>query len=632
MPTRKPTTRRFQYGGLSALRADDGRQRLILVGDQGRAGPSCDVRIHDPIQLREALGSLLRIIERGFGYSPSTPEMAALVGDSYESWRDSAPNLTPIQARQGFHAFLAESDPDAWLVMDPVVTIQPNGIVFEVFDKRGRIYAALTLDASAFEGTLTPGTIHVEAGDELLNGLALIHSRSELRLVIGADAAEQLEESHTGELTKSFVYPALWRRQLLQVQASSTLPGRRAPMARVDVFNLLRYLRLHKENKGDPRALRFALIPGESPEMTVEPWEWRYQCVGPKYEGDQSEIIGIWDRREPMAMERMLPYIERAQVQLLGEAQPTFWSIDCGTFAFTMATPGFRAANWSRGLMMDIHLPRHTPNPAGYDALLSALDENGVMTLDALGGACGLSGHDLSVVVRRACQNGEVFFDPGSQMLWRRPLFAGGIDVDQLRFREAQEGKAWRLVEQGRVNKQFSMRPTGEIDFVGAPDADYPTGRPSEVTEPKHPFQEREPRFTPKLEINRAGATRKPGCTCTYWKRQTASTKAPCAHIQALWLRHCMDVEEEKRLEESDPTRIKIRNGTFVKRRSTDEEVHEIALRFQRVTEVWGTRQQLRDARGRRQVLVFPSVDDAREAFFARCAELEQKGFLNASK
>jgi hypothetical protein len=93
-----------------------------------------------------------------------------------------------------------------------------------------------------------------------------------------------------------------------------------------------------------------------------------------------------------------------------------------------------------------------------------------------------------------------------------------------------------------------------------------------------------------------------------------------------------MDVEEEKRLAAADPGRIKVRNGTFVKRRKVDEEIHEIALVFQRLTEVWGTRQQLRDKRARRQVLIFPSVDQARDAFFARCAELELKGFLNASK
>ncbi|CAN0453164.1 unnamed protein product, partial [Ectocarpus fasciculatus] len=135
---------------------------------------------------------------------------------------------------------------------------------------------------------------------------------------------------------------------------------------------------------------------------------------------------------------------------------------------------------------------------------------------------------------------GRVFFDPGSEQLHARPLFNGGIDEDRLRFRSGQEGKAWKLVSQGRVDKQMTMRPTGEVDFAAAPDASNPNGVPSRVTEPKHPFQEREPVFTPKLELNRAGATRKPGCTCTFWKRQQAGTKEPCAHIQALWLRHCL--------------------------------------------------------------------------------------------
>jgi hypothetical protein len=93
-----------------------------------------------------------------------------------------------------------------------------------------------------------------------------------------------------------------------------------------------------------------------------------------------------------------------------------------------------------------------------------------------------------------------------------------------------------------------------------------------------------------------------------------------------------MDVAEEKRMVSIDPSRIKVRNGTFVKRQPDAEEVHEISLMFKRLTEVWGTREQLRDKRGRRQVLIFSSVADARTAFFTRCVELEQKGYLNASK
>ena len=626
-----PKPRRFVYGGLSSLVSSDGSQTLLLVGDQERAGPRADVRITAPGAFREAMSTLLLLIERGYNYYPSTPEIGASVGESYEKWKQAAPNLSPVESRQVFLKFLADSDPDSWLVMDPVVTLSQEAIIFEVFDRRARQYASLTLNRDMFEGDITPGTLHIEGSRDVLEALSLIDSRCTLTLKIGAEVAEELDENHRGEIVREDTFPLSWQRQLVQMLAASTLPGRRVPMARVDLFNILRYLRLNRESSGDPSALRFALVPGDAPEITIEPWEWRYTCTGAAYAGSQSEIIGLWDRREPMDMQRLLPYVQSAQVQLLGEAQPTFWTLDCGSFSFTMATPGFRPMNWSRGLMMDIHLPRHTDNPEGYDSVLSALQAEGSSNAAALCAATGLDVGVVAAALRRGCQNGMVLQDPLSRTVFARELFAGGVDTEQLKFRSGQEGKAWRLVGAGRVDKRITQRPTGEIDFMEAPTATNPAGVPTTVTEPKHPFQEKEPRFTPKLEVNRAGATRKPGCTCTFWKRQSASTKEPCAHLQALWLKHSLDAQDEKRLEKTDPSRIKVRNGTFVKRRKEDEEVHEITLMFRRVTETWGTRLQLRDTRGRRQVQIFHSVADAREAFFARCAELELKGFLNAS-
>lgn len=632
MNPRTPTPRRFVYGGISSLVSSDEGQTLLLVGDQERAGPRADVRITTPGAFREALSTLLQLIERGYNYYPSTPEIGASVGESYDKWKQAAPNLSPVQSRQAFLKFIADADPDAWLVMDPVVTLSQDAILIEVFDRRARVYGSLTLKRGMFEGDITPGTLHIEGGRDLLEALSLIDSRKTLRLKIGAEVSDTLDERHRGEVVREDAFPLPWQRQLVQMLAASTLPGRQVPMARVDLFNILRYLRLNREGSGDPSAMRFALVPGDAPEITIEPWEWRYACTGAAYAGSQSEIIGLWDRREPMAMQRLLPYVQSAQVQLLGEAQPTFWTLDCGSFSFTLATPGFRPLNWSRGLMMDIHLPRHTANPQGYDEVCAALvSSGGSATAAELVAASGQSAEAVQAAVRRGSQSGILVQDPLSHTIYARELFAGGVNLEALKFRSGQEGKAWRLVEAGRVDKRLTQRPTGEIDFMEAPSAQHPEGVPSTVTEPKHPFQEKEPQFTPKLEVNRAGATRKPGCTCTYWKRQTASTKNPCAHLQALWLQHSLDVQEEKRLEKTDPSRIKVRNSTFVKRRKDDEEVHEITLMFRRVTENWGTRLQLRDAHGRRQVQIFHSVADAREAFFARCAELEQKGFLNAS-
>ena len=174
MNPRNPKPRRFTYGGISSLVSSEGSQKLLLVGDQERAGPSADVRITAPGTFREAMSTLLQIIERGYSYYPSTPEIGASVGESYEKWKQAAPNLSPVESRQAFLKFLNDSDPDAWLVMDPVVTLSQDAIIFEVFDRRARIYGSLTLKRGMFEGDITPGTLHIEGGKDVLE-LSLIH-------------------------------------------------------------------------------------------------------------------------------------------------------------------------------------------------------------------------------------------------------------------------------------------------------------------------------------------------------------------------------------------------------------------------------------------------------------------------
>ena len=86
-----------------------------------------------------------------------------------------------MESRQAFLKFLNDSDPDAWLVMDPVVTLSQDAIIFEVFDRRARIYGSLTLKRGMFEGDITPGTLHIEGGKDVLEALSLIDSRCSLQ-------------------------------------------------------------------------------------------------------------------------------------------------------------------------------------------------------------------------------------------------------------------------------------------------------------------------------------------------------------------------------------------------------------------------------------------------------------------
>ena len=55
--------------------------------------------------------------------------------------------------------------------------------------------------------------------------------------------------------------------------AAATLPGISFTIAPVDLYNVLRQLRLHADQKKGGRAIRVELSPGEVPRLVLEPWE-----------------------------------------------------------------------------------------------------------------------------------------------------------------------------------------------------------------------------------------------------------------------------------------------------------------------------------------------------------------------
>ena len=57
------------------------------------------------------------------------------------------------------------------------------------------------------------------------------------------------------------------------MQSAAALPHDTFALAPIDLYNLLRHLRLHGDRKGRRRGLRLELVPGEAPRLVLEPWE-----------------------------------------------------------------------------------------------------------------------------------------------------------------------------------------------------------------------------------------------------------------------------------------------------------------------------------------------------------------------
>src|SRR5207237_9451528 len=92
-------------------------------------------------------------------------------------------------------------------------------------------------------------------------------------VAIGHDGVRVTTGPRKDILEKKIQIPDSWLRAFLQVQSAATLPFDHVRLAPMDLYNVLRHLRMNGDRKGKRRGLRFELVPGEKPRLVAEPGE-----------------------------------------------------------------------------------------------------------------------------------------------------------------------------------------------------------------------------------------------------------------------------------------------------------------------------------------------------------------------
>src|SRR5262249_48538702 len=147
---------------------------------------------------------------------------------------------------------------------------------------------------------------------------------------IGREAVKLATTSAASVLEKKVHVPESWLRGFLQVQSASILPRDSFSLAPIDLYNVLRYLRMHGDRKGKRRGLRVELVPGEPPRLVLEPWETVMLSTAGNYRGKAARVVRLWGRRRLMLIKRLLPFAERVDVHVLGSGLPSFWVVRAG--------------------------------------------------------------------------------------------------------------------------------------------------------------------------------------------------------------------------------------------------------------------------------------------------------------
>lgn len=605
-PTRTAFTQR--YAGQSGLAADGAR--LGLIADLDRAPVTADATIKDPIALREALSALYQVVQSDFRYKPK--DRTALM--AYRRMRQQSAGMSAWAAQRAYFDWLSRNDPLAWMVLDPIVTVHPDAVIFEVFSKDEGSYAQLTVDKAALDFAAPPtcGTTNIDFSKDLFDGVQRMRSYRETRLTIGRDAVALETEGAPEVMEKQIKVPDAWLRGFLQVQSAATLADTRFSIAPVDLYNALRHLRLNGDRKRQGRAVRVELVPGEAPRLVLEPWETVIETSAGIYEGRVPQVVRIWGRRRLMLLRRFLPFVESIDVQLLGSGLPGFWVLRAGPLTFTLGLTGFTSANWSRSLTFDVLLPRPEGEQAGRAAVLDWLKENWFGKATAIAKAAGLKPAEGRAVLQSLCQEGLVVYDIARGIFRLRPLAAEPLDPARLAHRNPRERDASDLLatkDAVKITKENRIYGQG-LEL---------TGKVTVAAEKRE--------YRPTMLVDDEGRVRKAECTCKFY-RANGMKEGPCAHIYAVRLAHARLEAKRAATRGKGRSTITVETRTYSRRKGSTEAIYQLGLDRTRLRIRWGNRG---DARLRLQQLVFDSTADARAAYFARIDDLEARGFLDAT-
>lgn len=597
------------------------KDHVCLLGHLKRTPVHFDARIKHPIIFREAMAALFAIVSSDYRYVPKDrTAYAAFMLMKRESQKK---NL--LQAQQAYFDWLLKNDTLAYLILDPVISVYPDKIVFEVFSKDEGSYTMLSFKRDFFtdeQGETCYGTTNIDYSDALSQGIENMRSFRDTRFSIGQQAvalrhknqaANHIDDSDNSDdateevIEKSIQVPTSWLRGFLQVQSSAQIATDYFTMQAIDLYNILYHLRMHADIKGKRRGLSIELVPHEMPRVVLEPWGTVIETTAEVYKGKQSKVVRLWGRRRLALLKRFLPYTERIKVALLGNGMPSFWTLEGESVCLTMAMTGFTQSNWSQALNFDLLLPRQESSVAEQEAVINYLQQHYSATATQIAKQLTLTKKVAQTALQQACQQGLVMFDSQQQCYRYRPLVDEPLSLSLFQYRHPAEKLAYDLVSR--------QQAVGKLAIQTIPQQGIEVSATIAVKEDKR-------EYLSVLRINEEGHVAKAECSCHQIMKHGLQ-QGPCSHLIALRIAYSQHLSQRTTAQLTHETRAYTRRKQGNKER---EENYQLTLNSKRLLMKWSVTNR---PKPRQQQLAFNSVKEARHAYLAKIKQLESSGFID---
>lgn len=379
-----------------------------------------------------------------------------------EAARDLMPSADIWAAqRRRFWDWLYTHDRDAWVVLDPIVSVQADATFFEAFSKDESVYARVRIPAEALQvdSPIVPGTTNIDFSIPLERELARTRSYRPLHLTVGSQSVG-VATSDMSIIERKIDLPQTWVRGLVEVQAALALAPITVRLSSGALADVIARLESERERLG-PRALVLNLVPGEPISIEIQPWGEVIVDTESIFEGDAPRCIKVWGRRRLGALADLLPHANEVTVHLIDSGMPSFWTVTVDGVSLTLGLSGWSSQDWAGRARFSAIIPASTADPKLAQQARDLLSARILLTVDDVVAAINVTPGQARALLQRLCVAGQAMFDAELGCYRWRALFPQ-VDLEADTDAGREERKGVELARESAVSID-----SDEIDSSG---------------------------------------------------------------------------------------------------------------------------------------------------------------------
>lgn len=429
--------------------------------------------------------------------------------------------LRPLQveiekARRQYYDWLYKNDRDKWMLLDPVISVHKDAVIFEAFSLDESAYGRVSVPIQNLEifNEVDYGTTNIDFSQALADEIYRVRSYRPAWLKVEYEKV-QLSTSIGSNVEKKIDLPESWVRGFLQVQSAATLEGTSINIGAQTLAKVLEILAQKKE-KESPRSLRFILKKGEKIKIIIDPWNIKITDTH-TFEGENEGEIRLWGRRRLMVLNDLLPYTDKVNVKLLGTGMPSYWSIELDGHRFDVGLSGWTDNDWAKKGNFDLLASSNQKINIDIKKVEQVLIKNLVTTPKEIAAIMNTDRSTATNALQELCKNGQAMYDHiTDNYRWRQLL------KQDIKLTESEEDERLKYAIELIKNKQVEIIDEKELE--------------NQIKEYKVGVKGKK-FYQPIIQLDLDGRIKFADCTCSHHRRNKLR-QGPCSHIMAavIWI------------------------------------------------------------------------------------------------